>query len=277
MNKKLFRLVTAALMLFAVIVMFVLVDGSGTDGGSSDKTDSKIGENVSGAAPAADNSATSGDADTISKKPTPTYTCTPIPTVTPTSTPTPTATDTPTPTATDTPTPTDTPVPEEPDWGGDDYGGDNGGSDSGSGEDSGGSGDVSGGGSGSGNNSGGGSGSSAAGMLKDTALAMFDIHNGYRNDGGLASLSWSDSLYELACTRAVEVSYDFSHDGFRDCHGENLLMASWRFTPQEGMEMWKSSTGHYENIMTSGFTTGAIAVYEDPSTGDVYGVAVFKY
>ncbi len=73
-----------------------------------------------------------------------------------------------------------------------------------------------------------GSSSSSASTEKSTSTSreFVDYMNQKRAEAGLTALSWSDSLASTACERAEEIITDYSHNGMRNCQGENVYKTS---------------------------------------------------
>ena len=134
------------------------------------------------------------------------------------------------------------------------------------------------------------------------AEQAFQLQNEYRKQAGEKPLVWSDVLYEISKARAKELVNDFSHnkfiststellekkyglkdggipyegdDGYIHYHmyanAENIAMGY--YTYKSAMEGWKSSPGHYRNIIDEEHRSGAIACYKQG--GNTYWVAIF--
>lgn len=103
----------------------------------------------------------------------------------------------------------------------------------------------------SGGSSSGGSsaGSSSSEKSTSTSRELADYINQKREEAGLSSMAWSDSLASLAAERAEEIVDNFSHAGMRNCAGENIQkttnasVASW-------YESFYNSVGHRANMMS---------------------------
>lgn len=121
----------------------------------------------------------------------------------------------------------------------------------------------------------------------DIAMAKeaFGYQNEIRAQNGVAPLSWSDELYNSCQIRAKEIKESFSHtrpDG-SSCFtafpanirgaGENI--AYGYMTAKDVTEGWRTSPGHFANMIKADFTNGAIILYRDNSRGGFYWVAVF--
>lgn len=112
--------------------------------------------------------------------------------------------------------------------------------------------------------------------------AVLDQVNQVRQGLGLSPLTLNTTLVNAAHTRSVEIVELFSHtrpDG-RSCFtawdeagisycsvGENI--AAGQQTPDEVMEDWINSPGHYANIVNENFTELAVGCYYVP--GSTYG------
>ena len=134
------------------------------------------------------------------------------------------------------------------------------------------------------------------------AEQAFVLQNEYRKSAGKQSIVWSDVLYEICKVRAKELVNDFSHnkfiststellekkyglkdggipyegdDGYIHYHmyanAENIAMGY--YTYKSAMEGWKSSPGHYRNLIDEEHRAGAIACYKQG--GKTYWVAIF--
>ena len=107
----------------------------------------------------------------------------------------------------------------------------------------------------------------------DLINEVYEITNNYRSLVGVSSLTLDSSLVEAASIRAKELSDSFSHTrpNGSSCFtvlselgisygtaGENI--AAGYSTPQSVMEGWRSSSGHYQNIISSKFKKIGIGV-----------------
>ena len=137
-----------------------------------------------------------------------------------------------------------------------------------------------------------------------SAEQAFVLQNKMRKAAGSSGLIWSERLYEICEIRAKQISKDFSHDKFRstsesylkekygindmfvysvDEEGYNIgsmIVASENIADGQGdyieaMDSWKRSTAHYNNAMSKGYKTGAIACYKGKGTG-THWVAIFS-
>jgi len=101
------------------------------------------------------------------------------------------------------------------------------------------------------------------------AKAAFDQVNVQRTASGLGALTWSNGLEQASAVRAVEASQVWSHnrpDGTEYwtvnsnlVYGENLAMGY--SSADEAVTAWMNSYSHRDNILYSGFKTGAIAIH----------------
>ena len=96
--------------------------------------------------------------------------------------------------------------------------------------------------------------------------------NQKRAEAGLPALSWSDSLAATACERAEEIVTDFSHNGMRNCQGENAHKGASSSVSQE-YTSFENSAAHRENMMTEAYTKAAAAVCHFGNT--YYWVVLF--
>ena len=107
----------------------------------------------------------------------------------------------------------------------------------------------------------------------DLINEVYEITNNYRSLVGVSSLTLDSSLVEAANIRAKELSDSFSHTrpNGSSCFtvlselgisygtaGENI--ASGYSSSQSVMEGWRSSSGHYQNIISSKFKKIGIGV-----------------
>ena len=96
--------------------------------------------------------------------------------------------------------------------------------------------------------------------------------NQKRAEAGLPELSWSDSLASTACERAEEIIVDYSHNGMRNCQGENLYKTTTSSVSQVFTAFYNSAV-HRENMMTEAYTKAAAAVCH--SGNNYYWVVLF--
>ena len=107
----------------------------------------------------------------------------------------------------------------------------------------------------------------------DLINEVYEITNNYRSLVGVSSLTLDSSLVTAANIRAKELSDSFSHTrpNGSSCFtvlselgisygtaGENI--AAGYSSPQSVMEGWRSSSGHYQNIISSKFKKIGIGV-----------------
>ena len=107
----------------------------------------------------------------------------------------------------------------------------------------------------------------------DLINEVYEITNNYRSLIGVSSLTLDSSLVEAANIRAKELSDSFSHTrpNGSSCFtvlselgisygtaGENI--AAGYSSSQSVMEGWRSSSGHYQNIISSKFKKIGIGV-----------------
>lgn len=127
---------------------------------------------------------------------------------------------------------------------------------------------------GGGSSSGGSSESSggATSIEKSTSTSSEFVNylNQKRAEAGLSMLAWDDSMAETACERAEEIVNDFSHNGSRNCTGENILKTS-----SSGVSSWYdsfyNSAGHRINMMSDADSKAAAAYCK---VGNTYYVVV---
>lgn len=107
----------------------------------------------------------------------------------------------------------------------------------------------------------------------DLINEVYEITNNYRSLVGVSSLTLDSSLVEAASIRAKELNDSFSHTrpNGSSCFtvlselgisygtaGENI--AAGYSSSQSVMEGWRSSNGHYQNIISSKFKKIGIGV-----------------
>lgn len=110
-------------------------------------------------------------------------------------------------------------------------------------------------------------------IYTDLINEVYEITNNYRSLVGASSLTLDSSLVEAASIRAKEISDSFSHTrpNGSSCFtvlselgisygtaGENI--AAGYSSSQSVMEGWRSSSGHYQNIISSKFKKIGIGV-----------------
>ena len=82
----------------------------------------------------------------------------------------------------------------------------------------------------------------------------FDLQNQVRASAGVEPLTWDSALGDIAWERCKQLLADFSHNGASTA--ENIAMG-----PADAstvISVWSASSGHYANMVNSGFTRGAI-------------------
>ncbi|WP_300283207.1 Ig-like domain-containing protein [uncultured Subdoligranulum sp.] len=82
----------------------------------------------------------------------------------------------------------------------------------------------------------------------------FDLQNQVRASAGVEPLMWDSALGDIAWERCKQLLADFSHNGASTA--ENIAMG-----PADAstvISAWSASSGHYANMVNSGFTRGAI-------------------
>lgn len=82
----------------------------------------------------------------------------------------------------------------------------------------------------------------------------FDLQNQVRASAGVEPLTWDSTLGDIAWERCKQLLADFSHNGASTA--ENIAMG-----PADAstvISAWSASSGHYANMVNSGFTRGAI-------------------
>ena len=112
---------------------------------------------------------------------------------------------------------------------------------------------------------------SSDGFDRAKAEEAFALVNQKRSENGIAPLTWNESLYNLACTRAQEATISWSHTrpngvdvntsihelGFSGV-GENLGRYG---TAENVVNGWMNSDGHRMNMLDSDWIYGAIGCY----------------
>ena len=106
----------------------------------------------------------------------------------------------------------------------------------------------------------------------DVDTTAFDLQNQLRSAVGAPALAWDDSLASIAQSRCEDIAVDFSHNGAQT-RGENIAVG---YTDAASViAAWQGSSGHYQNMISTGYTRGAIAHMYD-GDGCHYWVAVFE-
>ena len=106
----------------------------------------------------------------------------------------------------------------------------------------------------------------------DVDTTAFDMQNQLRSAAGAAALVWDDSLASIAQSRCEDIAVDFSHNGAQTT-GENIAVGY--ADAASVIAVWQGSTGHYQNMINTVYTRGAIAHMYD-GDGCHYWVAVFE-
>ncbi|CAH2762967.1 G5 domain-containing protein [Erysipelothrix amsterdamensis] len=118
---------------------------------------------------------------------------------------------------------------------------------------------------------------------KEASLLMFNHVNQIRKDHQLDVLTWSESLFEYAGIRAVDLEKSFEHrrpDGSSwDSLNPQLIfaenLAKRAFSVESAMNGFMESPSHRANILDD-FKSGACALYQAPD-GNWYWVQLFGY
>ena len=111
---------------------------------------------------------------------------------------------------------------------------------------------------------------------KKKAKKAFALQNKYRKQAGAKTLEWSDEMYEYGLYRLKTSGFDMHENMDRDCSAyfgdladimyvekdchwilENLATGNWK----DAMEWWKTSSGHYKNMISETWKCGAIVQY----------------
>lgn len=111
---------------------------------------------------------------------------------------------------------------------------------------------------------------------KKKAKKAFALQNKYRKQAGAKTLEWSDEMYEYGLYRLKTSGYDRHENEDRDCSAyfgdladimyvekdchwilENLATGNWK----DAMEWWKTSSGHYKNMISEDWKCGAVVQY----------------
>lgn len=106
----------------------------------------------------------------------------------------------------------------------------------------------------------------------DVDTTAFDLQNQLRSAVGAPALAWDDSLASIAQSRCQAIAVDFSHNGAQTT-GENIAVGY--ADAAAVIAAWQGSSGHYQNMISTGYTRGAIAHMYD-GDGCHYWVAVFE-
>ena len=111
---------------------------------------------------------------------------------------------------------------------------------------------------------------------KKKAKKAFALQNKYRKQAGAKTLEWSDEMYEYGLYRLKTSGFDMHENMDRDCSAyfgdlaaimdvekdchwmnENLATGNW----DDAMEWWKTSSGHYNNMISETWKCGAVVQY----------------
>ncbi len=124
------------------------------------------------------------------------------------------------------------------------------------------------------------------GFNRAMAEEAFVLVNQERAAAGLHELAWNETIYDLACTRAQEIVYKWSHErpngekvddsvhaiGGYYTTGENI--SKYGHTAKMTVDSWMDSPEHRENILRDMFTQGCMSCY--CSGGNYYWVNLFN-
>lgn len=107
------------------------------------------------------------------------------------------------------------------------------------------------------------------------AKEAFEIQNRYRKEKGVAALEWSDELYRFCLYRLKNSGFDAHKNLGRDMNeyfGDYVKYKKLLFSENQDagnssakatMKVWKSSSGHYHNLLSKNHVCGAIACYNN--------------
>lgn len=107
------------------------------------------------------------------------------------------------------------------------------------------------------------------------AKEAFEIQNWYRKEKGVAALDWSDELYRFCLYRLKNSGFDAHKNLGRDMNeyfGDYVKYKKLLFSENQDagnssakatMKVWKSSSGHYHNLLSKNHVCGAIACYNN--------------
>jgi len=110
--------------------------------------------------------------------------------------------------------------------------------------------------------------------VKQTSISMdfVDYMNARRLEQGLPAYTWSDVMSDTALERAEEIVADFSHNGVRNCAGENLAMVN-SSNIADWYDTFYSSEVHRLNMLDATYHSAAAAVCQLGNTN--YVVVLF--
>lgn len=108
------------------------------------------------------------------------------------------------------------------------------------------------------------------GLDRGRAEQAYALANQQRAAAGLAELSWDESIYNIAATRAEEVVSNYSHTRsstgrttVEDYNlGENLNKLWGDTSAGAAVQSWMESAGHKQNLLTGYYTRTAVACYQ---------------
>lgn len=100
-------------------------------------------------------------------------------------------------------------------------------------------------------------------------IEVLNYINNLRNAVGVQKLTWDNSIYLFAKIRANEISNLYSHvrpNGTTSASSSQVLiraenLAYGQVNSNEIFEDWKNSPSHYNNLVDSTYTKGAIAFF----------------
>lgn len=110
--------------------------------------------------------------------------------------------------------------------------------------------------------------------LTDLSVDFVDYMNTRRLEQGLSAYVWSDSMANTALERAEEIVADFSHNGTRNCAGENLTMIN-SSNVADWYDIFYSSEVHKLNMLDATYHSAAAASCQVGNTN--YVVVLFGF
>lgn len=126
-------------------------------------------------------------------------------------------------------------------------------------------------------------------QAREYALKVVELVNEQRAAAGVAPVEFNEDLFNASMTRAEEITQLFSHtrpngeicfsilDGIgygNRWRAENIAAGS--STPEDTMNQWVNSEGHYENMIGENYTQiGVGFVYDPNSEYKYYWVQMF--
>ena len=108
----------------------------------------------------------------------------------------------------------------------------------------------------------------------DLSVDFVDYMNTRRLEQGLSAYVWSDSMANTALERAEEIVADFSHNGTRNCAGENLTMIN-SSNVADWYDTFYSSEVHKLNMLDATYHSAAAASCQVGNTN--YVVVLFGF